>query len=219
MASIPGSACASNPVYVTIFFYRDIIVNNQRQIIDMNTDTIRIDFDKAYVDKYTGIDISSDQIEETLTALGFGVTRDIDEFSLIVPTWRATKDVTMKADIIEEITRIYGYDNFDIRSTKSFLTPVRHSVERRNEYRMKELLSERYAMNEVHSYIWYESKLNKELGIVTEPNIRIINSITAENDTIRSTMIPSLLGFVAKNVDSNPEMGMFEIGRIANGEV
>ena len=180
-------------------------------------DTIRIDFDKAYVDKNTGIDISSDQIEETLTALGFGVTRDIDEFILIVPTWRATKDVTMKADIIEEITRIYGYDNFDIRSTKSFLTPVRHSVERSNEYRMKELLSERYAMNEVHSYIWYESKLNKELGIVTEPNIRIINSITAENDTIRSTMIPSLLGFVAKNVDSNPEMGMFEIGRIANG--
>ena len=48
-------------------------------------------------------------------------------------------------------------------------------------------------MNEVHSYIWYESKLNKELGIHTEPNIRIINSVTAENDTIRSTIIPSLL--------------------------
>lgn len=180
-------------------------------------DTIKIDFDKAYVDKYTGIDISSDQIEETLTALGFGVTRNADIFNLVVPTWRATKDVTMKADIIEEITRVYGYDNFDIRSTKSFLTPVRHSVERSNEYRIKELLAERYAMNEVHSYIWYESKMNKELGIVTEPNIRIINSVTAENDTIRSTMIPSLLGFVAKNADNNPEMGMFEIGRVANG--
>lgn len=180
-------------------------------------DTIKIDFNKAYVDKYTGIDITSDQIEETLTALGFGVSRNQDEFSLVVPSWRATKDVTMKADIIEEITRIYGYDNFEIRSTKSFLTPVRHSVVRSNEYRMKELLSERYAMNEVHSYIWYESKMNKELGILTEPNIRIINSITAENDTIRSTMIPSLLGFVAKNVDSNPEMGMYEIGRVADG--
>lgn len=180
-------------------------------------DTIKIDFDKAYVDKYTGIDITSDQIEETLMALGFGVSRKQDEFSLVVPSWRATKDVTMKADIIEEITRIYGYDNFEIRSTKSFLTPVRHSVVRSNEYRMKELLSERYAMNEVHSYIWYESKMNKELGILTEPNIRIINSITAENDTIRSTMIPSLLGFVAKNVDSNPELGMYEIGRVADG--
>lgn len=180
-------------------------------------DTITIDFDKAFVDKYTGIDISSNFIETTLTALGFAVTRNQDSFSLVVPSWRATKDVTMKADIIEEITRIYGYDNFEYKSTKGYLIPVRHSVERSNEYRIKELLSERYAMNEVHSYIWYESKMNKELGIITEPNIRVINSIAAENDTIRATMIPSLLGFVAKNVDSFPEMGMYEIGRVAEG--
>jgi phenylalanyl-tRNA synthetase beta chain len=123
----------------------------------------------------------------------------------------------MKADIIEEITRIYGYDNFDIRSTKNLLTPIRHSIERDNEYKMKLLLSERYAMNEVHSYLWYESKMNKELGIITEPNIRVINSLTAENDTIRATIIPSLLGFVYKNVDLSPEMGMYEIGRVADG--
>lgn len=180
-------------------------------------DTIKIDFDKAYVDKYTGIDISCDQIEKTLTALGFDVAHNADTFRLVVPSWRATKDVTIKADIIEEITRIYGYDNFDISSTKSYLTPVRHSVERDNEYHMKQLLTERYAMSEVHSYIWYESKTNKELGIVTEPNIRVINSVTAENDTIRSTMVPSLLGFVARNVDNYPEMGMYEIGRVADG--
>jgi len=180
-------------------------------------ETITIHFDKAYVDKYTGIDISSDQIEETLTALGFIVSRMENTFEVIVPSYRATKDVTMNADIIEEITRIYGYDNFDIKSTKSLLTPIRHSQERDNEYQMKLLLSERYAMNEVHSYIWYESKLNKELGIVTEPNVRVINSVTAENDTLRATIIPSLLGFVSKNVDTFPEMGMFEIGRVAEG--
>ncbi|MDF2486926.1 MAG: hypothetical protein K0R46_3094, partial [Herbinix sp.] len=180
-------------------------------------DTIKIDFDKAYVDKYTGIDISSDRIEDTLSALGFGVTRDKDNFSLVVPSWRATKDVTMKADIIEEITRIYGYDNFDICSTKSYLVPVRHSIERSDEYRMKELLTERYAMNEVHSYIWYDNKMNKELGIQTDPNIRVVNSLASENDTIRSTMIPSLLGFVSRNVDNFPEMGMYEIGRVAEG--
>ena len=180
-------------------------------------DTITIEFDKAYVDKYTGIDITSDQIEETLTALGFGVTRKGDSFVLIVPSYRATKDVTMKADIIEEITRVYGYDNFEVKSTKSLLSPIRHEVQRDNEYRMKLLLSERYAMSEVHSYIWYETKINKEIGIVTEPNIRVINSVAAENDTLRSTMIPSLLGFVYKNVDTYPEMGMFEIGRVADG--
>ncbi|MDF2539221.1 MAG: hypothetical protein K0S76_2242, partial [Herbinix sp.] len=89
-------------------------------------DEITIKFDKAYVDKYTGIDISSDRIEETLTALGFSMNRKGDEFEVVVPSWRATKDVTMKADIIEEITRIYGYDNFEVKSTMSLLTPVRH---------------------------------------------------------------------------------------------
>ncbi|MDD4112181.1 MAG: phenylalanine--tRNA ligase subunit beta [Herbinix sp.] len=180
-------------------------------------DSITIDFDKAYVDKYTGIDISSDMIEETLSALGFEVSRKGDSFSVLVPSWRATKDVSLKADIVEEITRIYGYANFDIYSTKSLLSPIRHSVERDNEYRMKVLLSDKYDMNEVHSYIWYENKINKELGIHTEPNIRIVNSVTAENDTIRSTIIPSLLGFVYKNVDGSPEMGMYEIGRVADG--
>ena len=180
-------------------------------------DSITIDFDKEYIDKYTGIDISSDMMEETLSALGFDVHRSGDKFSVGVPSWRATKDVSMKADIVEEITRIYGYDNFDIYSTKSLLSPIRHSVERDNEYRIKIFLSDKYNMNEVHSYIWYETKMNKELGIHTEPNIRIINSVTAENDTIRSTIIPSLLGFVYKNADTNPEMGMYEIGRVADG--
>lgn len=180
-------------------------------------DTITVDFDKAYVDKYTGIDISADMMEETLSALGFDIDRNGEAFSVVVPSWRATKDVTMKADIVEEITRIYGYDNFDIYSTKSLLSPIRHSVVRDNEYRIKRLLSDKYDMNEVHSYIWYETKIIKEIGIHTEPNIRIINSLSAENDTIRSTIIPSLLGFVHKNVDTNPEMGMYEIGRVADG--
>lgn len=180
-------------------------------------DTINISFDKAYVDRYTGIDISSDSIEETLTALGFKVSRNKDEFTVIVPSWRATKDVTIKADIIEEITRVYGYDNFSLNSTMNLLTPVRQNIDRENEYNIKKLLSGRYCMNEVHSYIWYETRLNKELGIITEPNVRIINSLTAENDTIRSTIIPSLLGFVYKNADTEPDMGMFEIGRVADG--
>ncbi len=180
-------------------------------------DCINVDFDKAFIDKYTGIDISSEMMEDTLSALGFDVHRSGDKFSVEVPSWRATKDVSMKADIVEEITRIYGYDNFDIYSTKSLLSPIRHSVERDNEYRIKILLSDKYDMNEVHSYIWYETKMNKELGIHVEPNIRVVNSVTAENDIIRSTIIPSLLAFVYKNADTNPEMGMYEIGRVVDG--
>ncbi|MBQ6543144.1 MAG: phenylalanine--tRNA ligase subunit beta, partial [Clostridia bacterium] len=67
-------------------------------------DKISLTFDKAYVDKYTGIEISDERIIHTLTSLGFGVEYDGGVFTVSVPSWRATKDVTIKADIIEEIT-------------------------------------------------------------------------------------------------------------------
>ena len=76
-----------------------------------------ISFDKAYVDRMTGIDISLTRIEKTLKDLGFKVERQDDQFTVTVPSWRATKDVTIKADLIEEITRIYGYDNFEIKTS------------------------------------------------------------------------------------------------------
>ena len=69
---------------------------------------IKLSFKKAYVDKYTGIEITDDTILTTLNLLGFNASQSGDEFNVTVPSWRATKDVTIKADIIEEITRIYG---------------------------------------------------------------------------------------------------------------
>ena len=94
---------------------------------------ITLEFDKRYVDRYTGIDISTETIVETLTSLGFGVKLDGDAFTVKVPSWRSTKDVTIKADIIEEITRIYGYDNFGPITAKSPLYPVRMEQEKSTE--------------------------------------------------------------------------------------
>ncbi len=178
---------------------------------------ITIDFDKAYVDKYTGIDISVEEIIETLSALGFAVNHKEKGFTVAVPSYRATKDVTIKADLVEEITRIYGYDNIKGKSNKSLISPIRHSAERDEEYRIKLLLADRFGMNEVHNYIWYDTKANKELGIQTKPNVRIINSVTVENDTIKAALIPSLLSIVNKNKEQIPEIGIFEIGRVAEG--
>ena len=96
-------------------------------------DEIKLDFDKAFVDKYTGIDIDNDTIVSTLNSLGFSVSLTDEHFSVVVPSWRATKDVTIKADIIEEITRIYGYDNFDIHTANAPLYPVRADVEKTDE--------------------------------------------------------------------------------------
>ena len=179
--------------------------------------TITLDFDKKYVDRYTGIDISNDKIVTTLKGLGFKVSVDGDNFTVTVPSWRATKDVTIKADIIEEITRIYGYDNFEIKTSNSPLNPIRKEALKTEEDRMKDILVKSYRMHEVHSYIWSDSQKNRELGIETPESIKIINAQTPDHQYLRVSMIPTLLSFAKENRTYTDKFGIFEIGHTVNG--
>jgi phenylalanyl-tRNA synthetase beta chain len=178
---------------------------------------ITLDFDKRYVDRYTGIDIPTATIVKTLTGLGFAVKCDGDSFSVKVPTWRATKDVTIKADVIEEITRIYGYDNFDVFTSTSDLAPIRKETLKTTEDRMKDILVKSYRMHEVHSYIWSDVQKNKELGISTPENVKIINAQTPDHKYLRVSMLPTLLSFVKENRGYLDTFGIFEIGHTVDG--
>lgn len=178
---------------------------------------ITLEFDKRYVDRYTGIEIDDGTIVRTLTSLGFDVRLSDGSFTVKVPSWRATKDVTIKADIIEEITRIYGYDNFEIRTSQSPLLPIRKETLKSEEDRMKDLLVKSYRMHEVHSYIWSDSKKNEELGISTPENVKIINAQTPDHAHIRVSMIPTLLSYARENRGYADTFGIFEIGHTVEG--
>ena len=179
--------------------------------------TITLEFDKRYVDRYTGIDIPNETIVKTLTSLGFGLTVNDDSFTAVVPSWRATKDVTIKADVIEEITRIYGYDNFEIFTAESPILPKRKEVLKSEEDRMKDLLVKSYRLHEVHSYIWSDIKKNEELGINTPDNVRVINAQTPDHAILRRSMIPTLLSFAKDNKAYADDFGIFEIGHTVEG--
>ena len=179
--------------------------------------TITLNFDKKYVDRYTGIDIPVETIVKTLTGLGFAVTVKGDDFTVAVPSWRATKDVTIKADIIEEITRIYGYDNFEIFTSLSPLKPIRREVLKSAEDRMKDILVKSYRLHEVHSYIWSDSAKNDELGIATPKNVSIINAQTPDHAHLRVSMIPTLLAFAKENKGYRDDFGIFELGHTVDG--
>ncbi|MBQ7505518.1 MAG: phenylalanine--tRNA ligase subunit beta [Ruminococcus sp.] len=196
-------------------------------------DTVVLEFDKAFVDKYTGIEISDDTIVNTLTNLGFKVKMsknmfknaiashqlDVDNptFTVEVPSWRATKDVTIKADIIEEITRIYGYDNFEIHTTRSPLYPVRPDDVKRDEEKIKDILVKRYNLHEVHSYVWQYADELKKIELPVEENIKLSGATNPNIETIRRSMIPTQLCQVNSNTGYAPEFGIFEIGRVVEG--
>ena len=179
---------------------------------------IVLTFDKKYVDRYTGIDISEERIEKTLSGLGFTLTKKKGVFTVRVPSFRATKDVTIRADIIEEITRIYGYDNFEVKTSKNALHPILKEKEKSDEDRMKDLLVKSYRMHEVQSYIWSDLAKNRELGIKTPENVRIINAQTPDHQYLRVSMIPTLLSFTKDNRGYADTFGIFEIGHTVEGK-
>lgn len=178
---------------------------------------ISLSFDKKYVDRYTGISISDEQITKTLTALGFGVDYADGKYTVKVPSWRATKDVTIKADIIEEITRIYGYDNFDITTTRSPLKPVPNDYARIEDAEVQDILVKMYGMNEVHSYIWCDGRKYKKLGIEVEDNVKVLNIESSDNGVLRNSMLPTLLVMAQENKDFGDKYSIFEIGRVVDG--
>ncbi len=176
-----------------------------------------LSFNKAFVNKYTGIEISNETIVNTLKALGFGVELSGDDFTVCVPSWRATKDVTIKADIIEEITRIYGYDNFDVNTAKAPIYPVRAAVEKTDENRIKDMLVKRFSMHELHSYVWAYHDEYKALGIEIEPNVEIECATNPNIKTIRKSIVPTQLCQVKYNTAYASDFGVFEIGKVVNG--
>ena len=180
-------------------------------------DTVNLDFDKKFVDRYTGIEIGNDTIVKTLNSLGFKVELENDNFSVVVPSWRATKDVTLKADIIEEITRIYGYDNFDINTTRSPLYPVRMDTVKNNEDKIKDILVKKYNLHELHSYVWAYNDELKALNIPVENNVKLANATNPNIETIRNSIVPTQLCQVKTNTSYAPEFGIFEVGRVVEG--
>lgn len=175
---------------------------------------IDITITKPYIDKYIGNNLSKEKMVEVLRSLEFGVEVEGDTFKIKVPTFRATKDITMKVDIIEEITRIYGYDNIVPKTLDVALKPLDYNEERLTDHKIKEILSERFGASEVMSYVWYDNNFNARMGIETNGQVKVLNSQAQESNTLRESMVPGMLSFAEKNEKVYDDFSIFEIGSV-----
>ena len=196
-----------------------IVTSDVTDVVRYTYPAVNIEISKAYIDKYIGISIPKTTIVNILESLEFKVEeKSNDEFLVSAPSFRTTKDIKGKADLVEEITRVYGYDNIPATSTKQGVTPVKQDKLIDLEYDIKYALATRYNLSEVHTYIWNDFETNNYLGIKPKSYIKIVNSLQKDNDEIRSTIVPSLIKVVMDNKnDYSGEVSVFEIGRVVEG--
>jgi phenylalanyl-tRNA synthetase beta chain len=174
----------------------------QEEIISLDKKTLKI---------YMGKVLSDEQVVSILESLGFQVKVTLDTYEVLVPSFRATKDIKIKQDVIEEIARIYGLENFTPQPLKLDLLPTEHESIFNQEYEVKKLLATKFDASEVHSYLWYDSTLLNILG-VEKDNVKLLGKET--NNILRDDMSLSLLNIVRENFKNKGSFKIFEIGTI-----
>ena len=176
---------------------------------------VTIKITKSYIDGYIGEALPIEKIVSILKSLKFGVEVNGEELNISVPSFRASKDISIKADIVEEVSRIYGFDNITPTPMKVPITALKINKERETEYKIKTILSESFGLSEVHSYIWYDNKFNTEVGIGNLEGIKLLSPSAPELADIRQEMAPTLLKFANDNRKNFNEFGIFDVGSVA----
>jgi phenylalanyl-tRNA synthetase beta chain len=166
----------------------------------------------GFLDKKLGQRLPQSQVIGILEALGFGVSESEDlSLTVRVPSWRATKDISVKADLVEEIGRMIGYDSITPRPPL-----VASTVPPANPLRLylRQLRSELVAQgfSEAHNYSFVTEAALKRFGLEPSEHIAVQNPIASELTHLRRSLLPGLFQSVLNNVRYHQEFRLFEIG-------
>lgn len=185
--------------------------SNLTDVYSKKYDKVTVTLKKKKLRTYIEKEIPETEIIGILESLGFNVTSDEENYLVDVPSYRATKDITMDADIIEEISRMYGYENMELIPLKLDLTLTEHENVYDKEYEIKKFLSSYDNLHEVHSYLWYDAEFLKENNI-EKSGVSILNN--KDKSLLRDDLALSLLPMVRNNFKNYDNFGLFELGTI-----
>ncbi|MDA1265395.1 MAG: phenylalanine--tRNA ligase subunit beta, partial [Planctomycetota bacterium] len=160
-----------------------------------------------------GAQISDREQADILRSLGFGVRGEGAELQVDVPSARATKDVTIEQDLVEEIGRLYRYGNIPEAALHASITPPAPDPRRRMVRAIQDRLAGAARCHEVLSYSFQPDELHASLGTGGEPYLTVINPVAEGMARIRRDVLPSLLANLTGNRRQRSRVRLFEIGK------
>jgi phenylalanyl-tRNA synthetase beta chain len=159
-------------------------------------------------------DISTEFIEDTLTRLGFGVVVDKDLFSVTPPSWRATGDISIPEDIVEEVARMYGYANIQPTLPSFEIKPAPKDPQKMLLRDVTTFLAREWRYTNTLNVSFVSPELLAMLNIPMDKYIELANPLAKDQPLLRRNLIPNLLRNVENNLHRFDEVRLFEIGRV-----
>lgn len=171
----------------------------------------------SQVQKILGMEVSFQNIRTILSLLGFDILQESQgKLEVAVPSYRP--DVSREIDLIEEIGRIYGYDNIPAAYPSGMIPPKMENPVRDIEQIIRTLCLAQ-GMDEVINYSFFDTRNLDALQVAQkEPynkTVALRNPLNAEQSVLRTTTIPGLLRNVVLNASHRRDhIRLFEIGKI-----
>lgn len=177
-----------------------------------------IDVSLNWLERRLGKHLTNEDISKKMGELGYELTFDGDNMHVVVPTWRSTGDVSIKADIMEEVARMIGYENFEAAPITTSFDGAINQLDKDLERRIKEYLAIRCGMQEIFTYPWMEDQF---VSAVLQDTAGILALSTPPSPTerlIRSSLLPNLCKAVVKNERYFGEFSIFECAQVFKDE-
>jgi phenylalanyl-tRNA synthetase beta chain len=159
----------------------------------------------------TAIDVPAQDTADILTKLGFTMSGS-GPWTAAVPSWRP--DIVGEADLVEEVTRVAGFDRIPTTSLPRLSTtskPARDALQRRVPQARRALALR--GMNEAVTWSFMARAKAERFGAQQKAELRLLNSIDATLDTMRPSILPNLIDAASRNeARGQADPALFEVG-------
>jgi phenylalanyl-tRNA synthetase beta chain len=180
---------------------------------------IIIDVSLDWLKRRLGKTIADDDIAKTLALLGFETLFNGDTMRVTVPNWRSTGDVSIPDDIMEEVARLHGFENFAAIPIVTALGSAVNQPKVDLERNIKEYLAFRCGLQEIFTYPWMNEEFTAPfLKADDERTLKILAAPSPNDSRLRSTLLPNLCQAVVGNLRYFDEFAIFESAQLLWGD-
>ncbi len=177
---------------------------------------LRLELSAAEVARIVGIELPPAEIADLLRSVGFGCEVDAARTLVNVEVPSSRQDVTMLADLCEEVARLYGYDRIPITRLADELPAPELHPDREVEQHTRDVLVG-CGLTEVITYSLTSMAAVAQVHPAdahAERYLRISNPISPEREYLRRSLLPTLLDALATNLRERERVLLFEVGRV-----
>jgi len=169
----------------------------------------KISLNTDYVNRLLGEKIAISKMKNILGNLGISVKVAKNILKCEIPTIRI--DLKSQEDLIEEVGRIYGYENIKEQSPVSAVETPPENLKRNFESELRDIMAG-LGFSEVMNYSFYGKEDIDRCGMKEDSHIEVSNPLSSEQQYLRRSLVPNILKNIELNLKNFPKVQIFEIG-------